>query len=298
MLRISLDAIDRRGTFSAAGEELHRVPSTISYTISKLEQDLGVQVFDRAGPKVSLTDAGQELLREGRYLLKAASDLEHRVKRVASGLETEITLSLDYILTPIRLKDDIEAFYAASGRTHLRITQEVLTGSWESLLDCRADLIMATVEGPSGGGYNYEQIGSTQFIFTLAPDHPLAKAKEPLSKANLQAHHTVSVADTARKLPTRTVGLLFGQDTLTVPDMRNKYEFQLAGLGLGHLPERWARQAIADGRLLIKRTEEIDGEVPFYLGWSSGENGATLRWWRERLRAPGMLDKLMISPLD
>jgi len=53
MFRISLDAllildaIDRRGSFSAAGLELHRVPSTISYTVSKLEQDLGVQVFER-----------------------------------------------------------------------------------------------------------------------------------------------------------------------------------------------------------------------------------------------------------
>jgi DNA-binding transcriptional LysR family regulator len=53
MLRLSLealqivDAIDRRGSFSAAGKELHRVPSTISYTVSKLEDDLGVQVFER-----------------------------------------------------------------------------------------------------------------------------------------------------------------------------------------------------------------------------------------------------------
>eukprot|EP01042_Synura_sphagnicola_P030506 gene30507-39313_t len=77
-----LDAIDRRGSFSAAGVELHRVPSTISYTVSKLEQDLGVQVFERQGPKVQLTRAGAELLKEGRYLLKAAEDLEHRVRRV------------------------------------------------------------------------------------------------------------------------------------------------------------------------------------------------------------------------
>ena len=91
MLRLSLealqivDAIDRRGSFSAAGKELHRVPSTISYTVGKLEDDLGVQVFERNGPRVVLTAAGVELLKEGRYLLKAAQDLEHRVRRVASG---------------------------------------------------------------------------------------------------------------------------------------------------------------------------------------------------------------------
>jgi DNA-binding transcriptional LysR family regulator len=63
MLKISLDAlqiidaIDRRGSFSAAGKELFRVPSTISYTVSKLEEDLGVQLFDRIGPKAHLTAA-------------------------------------------------------------------------------------------------------------------------------------------------------------------------------------------------------------------------------------------------
>ncbi|MGZ8252709.1 MAG: LysR family transcriptional regulator, partial [Methylophilaceae bacterium] len=85
MFRISLDAllvldaIERLGSFAAAGNELFKVPSTISYTVGKLEQDLGVKLFERQGPKVSLTNAGVELLKEGRYLLKAAEDLEHRV---------------------------------------------------------------------------------------------------------------------------------------------------------------------------------------------------------------------------
>jgi DNA-binding transcriptional LysR family regulator len=41
--RIAVDTIARRGSFSAAAKELFRLPSTISYTVSKLEDDLGVQ---------------------------------------------------------------------------------------------------------------------------------------------------------------------------------------------------------------------------------------------------------------
>lgn len=57
MLKLSLDAlqildaIDRRGSFAGAGKALHKVPSTISYTVAKLEEDLGVQLFDRIGPR-------------------------------------------------------------------------------------------------------------------------------------------------------------------------------------------------------------------------------------------------------
>ena len=43
----TLDAIERRHSFAAAAEELHRVPSAVSYTINKLEEDLGVALFDR-----------------------------------------------------------------------------------------------------------------------------------------------------------------------------------------------------------------------------------------------------------
>jgi DNA-binding transcriptional LysR family regulator len=69
MLKISLDAllavdtIARKGSFSAAAKELFRVPSTISYTVAKLEEDLGVQLFERLGPRVVLTSAGEELLK-------------------------------------------------------------------------------------------------------------------------------------------------------------------------------------------------------------------------------------------
>src|SRR3954462_2684832 len=127
MLRLSLealqiiDAIDRRGSVSAAGKELHRVPSTISYTVGKLEDDLGVQVFERNGPRVELTAAGVELLKEGRYLLKAAQDLEHRVRRVASGWETELAVGMDSMFSACLFRVDVAAFYEVGPPARLRL---------------------------------------------------------------------------------------------------------------------------------------------------------------------------------
>ena len=299
MLRLSLDAlqildaIDRRGSFAAAGKELHKVPSTISYTVAKLEEDLGVQVFERLGPKVALTPAGGELLREGRYLLKAAQDLEHRVRRVASGWETEFAIGLDSMFAPAALHADIQAFYAVADRTRLRIAQDTLTGAWESLLERRVDLLIgAAGEGPSGGGYVAEPMGKVAFVFAVAPQHPLAKSRKPLSRAQLQAHRAVVVADSARKLVPRTVGLLFGQDAITVPDMRSKFALQRLGSGFGFLPEPYARDAVARGELVIKRVEEPRPDETFYLAWRSEEMGQALKWWIERARGSGVLDAL------
>ena len=148
MLRISLealyiiDAIDRRGSFAKAAQELHRVPSTISYLVGKLEDDLAVQVFERNGPRVVLTPAGRELLREGRYLLRAAIDLEQRVRRVASGWETELAIGMDSMFPVVALAPHLAAFDAVTRQTRLRIVQETLSGPWEALLDRRVDLLV------------------------------------------------------------------------------------------------------------------------------------------------------------
>src|SRR4051812_44334820 len=93
-----LDAIARRGSFAAAADELHRVPSAITYSVRQLEDTLGVQVFDRRGHRAVLTSAGEELLREGRRLLRAASDLECRVQQVAKGWEVELRIALDMMV--------------------------------------------------------------------------------------------------------------------------------------------------------------------------------------------------------
>ena len=56
-----LDAIDQRGSFAAAAQALHKVPSALTYTIQKVEQDLGLKLFDRSGHRAKLTAAGNLL---------------------------------------------------------------------------------------------------------------------------------------------------------------------------------------------------------------------------------------------
>lgn len=296
MLKLSLDAlqildaIDRRGSFAAAGKALHKVPSTISYTVSKLEEDLGVQLFDRVGPRAHLTPAGEALLEEGRHLLRAARELEMRVRRVASGWEAELTVAVDSMFVPALLAEDVRAFNAVAEQTRMRLISESLSGTWEALLDRRADLLVgAAGEGPSGGGYVVEPMGVVRFVFAVAPSHPLAAAPEPLGREQLATHCAIAVADSARRLLPRTVGLLMGQETVTVPDMVSKFRLQCAGLGFGFLPEPYVQRAVAQGRLVIKQVEEPKPDETFWLAWRTGEEGAALRWWRERMQRPAVL---------
>ena len=290
-MRISLDAllvldsISRNGTFAAAGEELHRVPSAITYTIQKLEHDLEVKLFDRSGHRAKLTEAGEELLREGRHLLRAATDIECRVKRAATGWETELRIALDDIIPTERLFPLLKDFYREGSGTRVRLTSEILGGCWDALLSGRADMVIAAPgEAPPEGSLAVEPMGRVEFVFAVAPDHPLAAVKEPLSTQDILQHRAVTAADTSRSLPPRSAGILDGQDVLSVPSMRAKMAAHIAGLGVGYLPLLWAAPHIAGGRLVKM---DVEGSKPLsnvYLAWHPRQAGKALKWFLARLR--------------
>jgi DNA-binding transcriptional LysR family regulator len=144
-----LDAIARKGSFAAAAAALDKVPSAITYSIRKLEEDLDVLLYDRRGHRAKLTSAGEELLTQGRNLLHAAQDLENRVKRAASGWEADFHIVIDGIIRFEDLIPLIKEFEQQGCGTRIRISQEILSGVWESLITGRADLaIGAAYDGP------------------------------------------------------------------------------------------------------------------------------------------------------
>jgi len=290
-MRISLDAllvldsIARNGSFAAAGEELHRVPSAITYTIQKLEQDLEVKLFDRSGHRAKLTEAGEALLREGRQLLRSATDLECRVKRVATGWETELRIAVEDIIPTERLFPVLKDFYHEGSGTRIKVTAEILGGCWDALMTGRADLVIgAPGDAPPEGSLAVEPMGQFEFIFVVAPGHPLATAPEPLSSQDIIQYRAVSAADTSRNLPPRNSGLLDGQDALTVPTMRAKMAAHIAGLGAGYVPLAWASPHIAGRRLVRKQVEGQRSLTNVYLAWHPRQAGKALKWFLERLR--------------
>jgi DNA-binding transcriptional LysR family regulator len=289
-----LDAIDRRGSFAAAAAELHRVPSAITYTVRKLEEDLDVQLFDRSGHRALATPAARELLASGRVLLRAAGELEDRVRRVASGWESELRVAVDAVIPLDLIWPVAAAFYAdcrdrKAAHTRLRLGREVLGGTWDALADGRADLVIgAPGDPPPGGGYRHRALAELETVFAVAPSHPLARAPEPIPAAALVAHRAVVAADSSRRLPPRTLGLLEGQDTLTVPDLAAKVAAQAAGLGCGFLPAHLAAPELRAGRLVVRRVEEPRPPLRLNVAWRAERPGNALAWWIDAVTSSGI----------
>ncbi|MBI4986982.1 MAG: LysR family transcriptional regulator [Rhodocyclales bacterium] len=279
-----LDAIELRGSFAAAAEALHRVPSAVTHAIRRLEQDLGVVLFVREGRRAVPTEAGRALLDEGRHLLRAAGALECRVRRVATGWESELTIAVDATVEPASLFPLIEAFDRENGGTRLRLTNEVLGGTWDALATGRADLAVgAPGQPPPGGGWALRPFGAFEFQFAVTASHPLAAAAEPLTPQDLAPHRIIVLADTSRELLARTAGLADRANTLTVADGASKLAAIVAGLGIGHLPRSLGEREAAAGRVRIKRLSEPMPPVERCLAWRAEHEGKALAWFVDRL---------------
>ena len=280
-----LDAIDRRGSFAAAAIELDRVPSAITYTVRRLEEALDMLLFDRKGRRARFTPAGRELLERGRALLAEAAAVEQRVQRVATGWESELRIAVDSIVPLARVWPLVGRFYAEcqardAAHTRLRLSQEVLGGAWDALAEGRVDLVLgAPGDPPPGGGYRSRLMAEVPMVFVVAPRHPLAAAPEPLPEAAILPHRVVVAADSSRRLPPRTVGLLTGQDTLTVPDLPSKLAAQVAGLGCGAMPWYLAADDVAAGRLVVKLLDTPRAPSRVQAAWREARPGKALAWW-------------------
>jgi len=283
-----LQAVAQAGSFAGAARELNLVPSAVTYRIRQMEDALDVLLFDRSSRQARLTEAGNELLREGGRLLLEIDAVANRVRRVATGWESQLTIAVDTVLSASTVMELAQAFFALAPVTRLRMREESLSGTLEALTSGQADLALGLVLEPgTTAGIQSDELGDVTFVFAVAPHHPLAAMKEPLKDDLLQKHRAIAVADSVQQGIAITRGLLAGQDVLTLPTMRAKLDAQLRGLGAGFVPEPMARPYLDTGRLVAKEVQRGSRLVRLSYAWRNADSpGRALQWWLEQLQSP------------
>ena len=283
-----LQAVAQAGSFAAAARDLGVVPSAVTYRIRQIEDALDVLLFDRSSRQARLTEAGAELLREGGRLLLEIDAVANRVKRVATGWEPQLTLAIDTVMSCSTVMELVQAFLALSPTTRLRLRDESLSGTLEALTSGQADLaIGVALENAGSAGIQSMTIGEMPFIYAVAPHHPLAQLPGPLQDELLQKHRAIAVADSVQRGSALTLGLLAGQDVLTVPTMRAKLDAQLRGLGGGFVPEVMARPYVESGLLVVKEVERKGRVARLSYAWRAQPGpGRALQWWLGQLESP------------
>lgn len=282
----ALDAIEQRGSFAAAAQALHKVPSALTYTIQKVEQDLGIELFDRSGHRAKMTPAAKLMLDEGRSILRDIDALASSAKKIASGWEPELRIGIDTVFEPSRLFPLVKEFSEAHPFIKVHLMHASLTGTWELLLNSSADLILSGDHlDPKLEGYTVETIGPMRTVFVVAENHPLALKACEVSDDEIAEYPTIVIKDTSQLMTPKTVGWARRNRIITVPDMAEKILAQLSGLGVGYLPVHRIQAYLDTGQLVPINVKEPEQHFQAVVAWKEGQEGNASAWFRERLTA-------------
>jgi DNA-binding transcriptional LysR family regulator len=251
-------AIAESGTFTAGALRVHVTQAAISMQIRQLETEIGAKVFVRAPRHVILTEAGEQLLRRARHILRehdAALDeiaelagAERGRLRIGSASAMVLTEQLPAILKELRKQHPAAEIAVTSGTSEVLVDQ-ILAG----------EVDIAFVSLPVDvRGIKTERLSQDQLVAIASPRHKLAKQK------------TISAYTLAGER------LILGERGGNTRRLIDQF-FAQAGATLRVAMELSRQQA-------IKRMVEEDmgvGIVPLQSVKEEVEKGRLIRWWIE-----------------
>jgi len=249
--RISLDqwqafvAVVESGSYARAAETLHKSQSTITYSVKRIQELLGVALFEIKGRKAVLTATGQLLYQRGRTLVDEAGLLERSARALSAGWEAEIRIAVEMIFPNWLLLRCLDAFGAESPHTRIELVESVISGTPEAIEQGTVDLAL-TAHLPEG--YDAEPLMRMHFVAAAHPEHPLHRLRRKLTYRDLRAHRHLVVRDTGSTRSKAKVSIDAAQ-RWTVSQLSTSIEAARSGLGFAWFPVEHIRADLAEGRL-------------------------------------------------
>ena len=257
----ALVAVVEAGGYAQASARLHRTQSTVTYTIKKLEDLLGVKVLELQGRRAVLTPTGQVLYRRGKALIEEAGRVERAAADLARGWEPEIRIAVDIIFPTWLLLECLAEFSQERPDTRIELIESVLGGTEEALTEGRVDL---AIGGNVPGGFLGDPLMQVRFVCAAAPSHPLQQLGRTLTLDDLRQHRHLVVRDSGA-LRSRSGGWL-NEKRWTVTHKATSIRAARMGLGFAWYPEENIREELASGALVpLPLAEGRERYVALYL---------------------------------
>jgi DNA-binding transcriptional LysR family regulator len=285
-LRTFIAAVDE-GSFSAASRKLLRVQSVVSETVSNLEEQIGVSLFDRSGRYPKLTPAGIILLADARSIIMGVDLLKARAKGMAVGLEPELSVVVDVFYPIDAITKVAKAFRQQYPGVSLRIYVEALGAAIQPVLDGRCSVGVVGSLPVIPDSLANERLPGVSLVMVAASDHPLASYKGKIPKEVLGKHTQIVLTDRSELSSGRELGVM-SSATWRLADLFAKHHFLLNGLGWGGMPLHVVRNDLEKGRLAMLPIEDVPpGGLILSMSavWQTkSPPGPAGRWFIERLK--------------
>lgn len=275
------------GSFTQAAQALNYAQSSVTAQIQALETDLGAQLFHRLSRKVTLTEAGQRLMKSADPLLDLAEQARSAVAGESKSGGT-LTLGAPDTLCTYRLPAVFREFRARCPEVRLIFRPAPVHHLRRLVSDGTLDIAFVLEEPIRGGGLVVEELIREPLLLVAPPNHPLASAPqvrvrdlehEPLlftelgcSYRNLFEHLLIAEG----VYPTRN---------LEFSSIEAIKQCVIAGLGLTVLPRVSVEKELAQGELVALAWKQRM-EVSTQMLWHPNQaESPTMRVFQEVARA-------------
>lgn len=239
--------------FHRAAERLHMSQPPLTVAIRKLEEDLGVALFERDPRGVRLTAAGRAALDPAREALAAAERVREVVRQGAAGLRGR--LSIGFIGSAIGelVPRIVSPFRQAYPQVELVLEEMNSVEIVRAIAARRLDLGLVRLPVLDSSPVEIDVIERDVLVAAIPREDALARRREvalgDLSERSFILYSSVSVLHSATRLACQRAGFVprVAQEATQVQTILSLVE---AGLGVALIPARSARFAGAGVRIV------------------------------------------------
>ncbi|MBS4050355.1 MAG: LysR family transcriptional regulator [Methylomonas sp.] len=173
-LRYLIAVADLR-SFVQASEHCHISQPTLSTQIKKLEDRLGVQIFERNNKRVLATEVGEHIIATARRILKEVDQIQELAETARDPLAGNLRIGAFPTLSTYIFPALVPLIRDALPRIRLILVEEKTEELVRQLKNGQID--MALLAMPVGDDFLQTQaLFDDEFLLAVAADHPLAKA--------------------------------------------------------------------------------------------------------------------------
>lgn len=169
-----LVAVDTHRHFATAAEHCFVTQPTLSMQLQKLEEELGVQLFDRSRVPVRPTEVGKEIIAQARVVLAESKKLQEIVQNQKQELSGELRIGIIPTLAPYLMPLFITSFLDKYPQVRV-VVQELLTDQIVQKLNHELLDVGLLVTPLDNKGIKELPLFYEAFVAYINPKHPLAK---------------------------------------------------------------------------------------------------------------------------
>jgi DNA-binding transcriptional LysR family regulator len=172
------------GSLVKAAEKLHLTPSAISHGLKLLETQLGCRLFERAGRKMLLNQAGEQLLTGVRPPLAALDTAAASLKRLGKWGKARLRIGASASICRHVLPDVIRELRKANEQLEFQVESGDTAELMEMVRSNKMDVALGLAP-ESQAGLETRPIFRDELMFVFAPSHPWATGR-PITNDELR----------------------------------------------------------------------------------------------------------------